>query len=122
MLMMPKIKYEMVITKRYLLFFICHLYERESASMGQNLTHFPHWMHLSISTVGALKPSCDSAPTGQTLIDGQAWFWGHLCLSTNISLLLLFSAFLPCSLAPDNPNKFVIAHILLFLFINIVYL
>lgn len=40
--------------------------------------HAPQSVHFSASTVGALLPSCESAPVGHTFTDGQGWFCGHL--------------------------------------------
>jgi hypothetical protein len=60
------------------------------APNGQTRTHFWHSVHLSVSTAGALKPSCISAPTGQALAAGQAWSCGQRALSTMIMLWASF--------------------------------
>jgi hypothetical protein len=39
--------------------------------------HLQQHMHLSLSTVGAAKPTCEIAPTGQTVMVGQVWFCGQ---------------------------------------------
>jgi hypothetical protein len=75
-------------------------YSSTRARIGQNLTHFPHFMHLSMSTVGAALSFWESAPTGHTLTDGQAWFCGHLLFLTDSAMfpLSFFSVSLLSSL------------------------
>lgn len=68
------------------------VYSSVSALMGQNFTHFPQRVHFSRSTVGASKCTCDRAPTGQTLTEGQEWFCGHLLLFTIKAFPALLSA------------------------------
>ena len=36
-----------------------------------NLNLLPHLIHFSLSTTGALNPSCESAPAGQILTEGH---------------------------------------------------
>ena len=54
------------------------------ANTAQLLTHLQQHMHFSLSTVGALKPSCEMAPTGQSGNVGHAWFCGHSSLRMTI--------------------------------------
>jgi hypothetical protein len=65
--------------------FFCFVesYCSDSARIGQKLTHLPHRMHFVMSTLGAALPLWLSAPTGQTRIDGQAWFWGQRIVLTD---------------------------------------
>lgn len=46
-------------------------YSNTNAFFGQKFEHLPHLMHFSLSTTGALNPSCESAPTGQILTEGH---------------------------------------------------
>ena len=46
-------------------------------------------MHFSLSTTGALKPTCESAPTGQTFTDGHLWLCGHkFCMTNSFSPII----------------------------------
>ncbi len=45
-----------------------------NAPIGQYRTQRPQSMHFSVSTVGAEKPFCTSAPVGQTAREGHTWF------------------------------------------------
>jgi hypothetical protein len=53
-------------------------------------------MQDSSSIVGAEKPACLMAPTGQIRVDGHGWFWGQRLATTCISidnLLFFFISF-----------------------------
>ena len=70
-----------------------HAWVRINAPIGQKLEHFPQRMHLAWSTVGALKPFCDSAPTGQTRTEGQGWFCGQRSCRTCSIFFTIGSSF-----------------------------
>ena len=50
----------------------CYYYaSMRNAPVGQYLTHFPQFVHLSLSTMGALAPICVMAFTGHTITAGH---------------------------------------------------